>query len=277
MDRTIKSIIAGAEKAAQERHTINEDDYINSDGLWVCGKCNTPKQVKIELCGEILTPMCLCECEGKRFENDKKELQRALYIDHLRAEAFSDQRMLEWTFDNDDKADPKTIDIAKRYAEKFKEMNGKGLILFGDVGTGKSYAAACIVNELIQKRIPCKMTNFARIINELSSGFEGRQEYIDNFNRYDLLVIDDLAAERDTEYMSENVYNIIDARYRSGKALIVTTNLTADELKNAEEVRKQRIYSRLLEMCMPIEVKGKDRRKTKLKEDLSKYKELLGI
>ena len=74
--------------------------------------------------------------------------------------------------------------------------------------------------------------------------------------------------------MDEIVQSIIDSRYRSGKPLIVTTNLTAQELKNPLDIRKQRVYSRLFEMCIPIEVKGKDRRKEKLK---SSYDELAGL
>ena len=107
--------------------------------------------------------------------------------------------------------------------------------------------------------------------------FEGKQEYIDELNRFSLLVIDDLASERDTEYMNEMVIDIIDARYRSGKPLIVTTNLTAQELNNPKDIRKKRVYSRLLEMCVPLEVKGTDRRKNNAVKERSKINDMLGI
>ena len=81
-----------------------------------------------------------------------------------------------------------------------------------------------------------------------------------------LLVIDDLASERRTEYMDEMVTNVIDSRYRNGKPVIITTNLTADEMVYSEDVNRQRIYSRLYEMCVFYEVKGDDRRKSKQKD-----------
>jgi DNA replication protein DnaC len=100
------------------------------------------------------------------------------------------------------------------------------------------------------------MTNFARLTNSLWA-IKEKQSYLDNLNKYSLLVIDDFAAERDTEYMNEMVFQVIDARYRSGLPLIITTNLTARELKTPNTVNKQRVYGRILEMCYPIEVKGK--------------------
>ena len=118
------------------------------------------------------------------------------------------------------------------------------------------------------------MTNFARLTNVISGMYEGKQEYLDRLNEYDLMVIDDLASERNTEYMGEIVQNIIDSRYRSGLPLIITTNLTADELKHPADIRKERVYSRLFEMCIPIEVKYQDRRKNRLKAE---YEPLMAL
>ena len=197
----------------------------------------------------------------------------------LRSTCFHDRTMVDWTFENDDGANPRIMAIAKRYVDKFKEMKAdhKGLLLFGKVGVGKTYASACIANALIEKGVPCMVTNFSRLINTLESLRERKQEYLDELNDYELLVIDDLASERNTEYMQEFVMQIIDARDRSGLPLIVTTNLTAQELKNPSDMQKQRIYSRLLGMCVPIEVKGEDRRKSALKSDFSKYSDMLGL
>ena len=117
------------------------------------------------------------------------------------------------------------------------------------------------------------MTNFSRLVNVINNSFEGRQKYIDSLNEFDLLIIDDLAAERDTEFMAEQIMSIIDARYRAG---IVTTNLTAQELSGATDIRKQRVFSRLIEMCVPITVTGRDRRKAKAAQN-SEIMGLLGL
>jgi DNA replication protein DnaC len=186
--------------------------------------------------------------------------------------------MQDWTFANDDGEGGQIISIARRYVENFDKMreDGKGLLLFGGVGCGKTYASACIANALIDKGIPCMVTNFARIANTVQGTFE-KQEVYDSFNRYSLLVLDDLAAERKTEYMQEIVFSVIDSRYRAKLPTIVTSNLTAEAIKNPADVAYQRIFSRLLEMCVPIEVKGEDRRRKILKDSFSEYSELLGI
>ena len=159
---------------------------------------------------------------------------------------------------------------------QFREQ-GKGLLLFGSVGTGKTFHAACIANALIDTGVPCLVTNFARIANTVQGLFEGRQEYYDSLNKFPLLVLDDLSAERKTEYMQEIVFNVIDARYRAKLPLIVTTNLTREELMHPADITYQRIFSRLFEMCTPIEIAGTDRRHDALKKDIAATKQLLGL
>lgn len=256
-------------------------DYIQ-DGILFCGKCNTPKQTKISVGGRIWTPACMCECEAERFRQRQEKMEREASLDavrRLRSMGFSDRDMQKFTFDRDDGSNEKLSQVARKYVEIFAQMQmrGKGLLLYGSVGTGKTFISACIANALIDRGHPCLVTNFARLVNTLQSMHEGRQRYVDDLNRFDLLVIDDLASERETSYMGEIVQSIIDARYRTGKPLIVTTNLTAKEMKHPDDIRKQRIYSRLFEMCIPIEVKGADRRKETLKQDYMDIGKELGI
>ena len=276
-----ESVINGVEQAAADRIKPEQGDYI-VDGLLFCGKCQTPKQVRVTFFGHERTPYCLCKCAAEQREREEKERKRReheLRIQEKRKAGFPDKDLINCTFANDDHANEKISNVAQRYAANFDSMlkDGKGLLLFGGVGTGKTFTAACIANALIDKGYDCLVTNFARLINTISGMYAGKQEYIDSLNAFDLLIIDDLAAERDTEYMNEIVYNIVDSRYRAGLPMIITTNLTADELKNPVDVRKQRVYSRLLEICIPIEVTGEDRRRTRLKRDFSEYKNILGL
>ena len=302
------------EKRAEISITSNEGDYV-LDGLLHCGKCNTPKQTKVEIFGKVRMPMCLCKCEAARVERENQERERlelefefekakyhfesktdllawlnyrpykispkliAARIELMREICFAEDDMRNWTFANDDGTNEKIMRAMQNYVANFDTMKeqGKGLILFGTVGTGKTYAAAAIANALIDAGVPVYMTNFARIANTVSGLFEGKQEYYDSLNRFPLLVIDDLAAERKTEYMSEIVFNVIDSRYRAGLPLIVTTNLTAEELKHPSELGYKRTFSRLLEMCLPVKVEGKDKRIEKLKADIQPMKDLLGL
>lgn len=271
------------QEASRDVH-YEEGDYLNENGLLTCGKCHTPKQCRFIASwdGKEKKPYTLCDCARERQDAEEQARQAQnlrIEINRLRKLGFPDSEMADWTFAHDDGTDPKTTSIAHKYVDNFPEMKkrGKGLLLYGPVGTGKTYAAACIANELISQGRPCLVTNFARIMNTLQGMFDGKQRYLDDFNRLDLLVIDDLAAERDTSYVHEMIFNIIDSRYRSGKPLIVTSNLTQTELTAPCSVDKKRIYSRLLEMCVPIEVKGNDRREKKLRDDSADMARLLGL
>lgn len=276
------NIVNSMVNTANESNAIADGDYIDSDGLLCCGKCNTRKQKRLELLGKEVTVMIPCKCreeELDRQEAEDKERNRIADISRMKETGFQDKTMRDCTFENDDGSNQWLTNIAKSYVENFEEMkNGnKGLLFFGGVGVGKTYASACIANALIEKGYPCLVTNFARLINNMENMRNNKQEFLDELNDYDLLVIDDFASERNTEYMQEFVYQIIDSRYRSGLPIIITTNLTSQELKNPADMSKQRIYSRLLGMCMPIDVKGTDRRKKTLINDYGKYAKLLGL
>lgn len=244
-----------------------DGDYIGEDGLLYCGKCHTKKQVRLTLpSGQVVTPRCICKCEKGRIdkeEQEQRDREKIMQIERYRSVGFADKELKRCRFSIDDNKNAEITNVAKNYVKKFDYMkkNGRGLLLYGGVGTGKTFIASCIANALIDECIPCMVTNISRIVNQLSGMFEGKQAYIDSLSKYSLLVIDDFGMERSTDYVNEIVYNVIDTRYRSGLPLIVTTNLSDDDMKNTEDLAKKRIYSRILEMCFPVSVGGTDRRK----------------
>ena len=182
------------------------------------------------------------------------------------------------TFENDLGYNPKQMSMAKRFVQHWDEFrkSSMGLLLWGNVGTGKSFIAGCIANALLDQGVPVMMTNFARLLNKLTDMYSGdRNAYINSFNSFPLLIIDDLGVERNSEFAREQVFNIIDSRYRSQLPMIVTTNLTVDELKNPADLARARIYDRVLERCTAIKVNDQNIRKLNMAENLTKAKQLL--
>lgn len=274
-------MFSGIELMASRAIPKETEDYVQ-DGLLHCGKCHTPKQCEVVLFGQVRKPMCLCKCANERREKaEAEQKQRELRIkaDRFRRMGFPESDMQNWNFENDDMSNARLTQAMHNYVDNFKAMlkDGKGLLLHGTVGTGKTYAACEVANALIDKGYPVLVTNFARLTNTLQGMFDGKQEYIDSLNRFALLVIDDLGAERKSEFMQEMVYNIIDSRYRSGLPMIVTTNLAMDEIKSTESIGNARIYDRVLERCFPIEVTGASKRRKAVRESYADMKDLLGL
>lgn len=248
-----------------------ENDYVK-DGLLHCGICNEPKECIITIMDIKRTVPCLCKCgeeERTRKADEVRKDEEMRYIRDLRSKGFSKEEMKLYTFENDDNFNPKISQVAKNYANNFLLMKskGKGLIFSGDVGCGKTYLACCIANNLIDKGHSCLVTNFSELINRLTGMYEGKQDYLDELNQYELLIIDDLGAERSTDYVDEIVWNIIDARYRKGLPMIITTNLKRTDLESNANLSRSRVYSRLLEMCLVLDLKSNDRRKKTVTPD----------
>ena len=252
------------------------EQYRGEDGLIYCGKCHTPVQCRITFEGRERIMPCICKCqkeERERQEQRMKEEEQLLYVRRLKATGIQERHLQDWTFAS--ATDTPSIQMAKRYTENWKKVKAEnlGLLLWGDVGTGKSFLAACIANALLEKGVPVLMTNFSKILNQMGAMYsDERYRYIASFNRFSLLIIDDLGIERNTEYALEQVYAVVDERYKAGLPLIITTNLTISQLRNPEDVAHARIYSRILEMCTPVHVPGLDRRTAigKSKQELVK-------
>ena len=151
-----------------------------------------------------------------------------------------------------------------------------GLLLWGDVGTGKSFFAGCVANALLDKGVPVLMTNFAKILNSLTGIYpQDRNEFINSLNQYSLLIIDDLGVERNSEFALEQVFHVIDSRYRSMKPMIITTNLTLEELKHPEDLAHSRIYDRILERCVPLKINNQNIRELNAVANMSEARKLL--
>ena len=260
---------------------LRSDEYIVNDGLIYCSKCHTPRQKRIEVSGKTIEPRCMCACQTEDYDRREQERKHREFLDIVaknRSIGLPDSSLRKHTFENDLGYNPKQIRMAKRYVQHWEEMqkNSTGLLLWGDVGTGKSFIAGCIANALLDKGVPVIMTNFARLLNKLTDMYAGdRNAYIDSFKRYPLMIIDDLGVERNSEFAREQVFSVIDSRYRSELPMIVTTNLTLEELQHPEDLSRSRIYDRVLERCLPIRVNDQNIRELNQVATFAQAKQLL--
>ncbi len=259
---------------------LEPGDYTGEDGLLYCGKCRTPKQFRMEappLEGRLLPHPCRCEQERLDREAAEQEAHRHRQaVADLKRRGFTDPAMKGWTFANDNGKCPQ-MKHARFYVEHWDTMQEEniGYLLWGGVGTGKSYFAGCIANALMEQEVTVRMTNFALILNDLTASFEGRNDYIARLCRAPLLILDDFGMERGTGYGLEQVYNVIDSRYRNRKPLIVTTNLSLQDLQYPQDTAHARIYDRLLEMCAPIRFSGENFRRATAQDKLARLKNLM--
>ena len=110
------------------------------------------------------------------------------------------------------------------------------------------------------------MTNFAQIASDLQGAFDKRSVH-NRLLRADLIVLDDLAAERDTSFMQEVVFQVVEELSGAGKPMILTSNLSPQEFLHPAELSRSRVFSRVAEVCTIISVTGADRRMERRKAE----------
>lgn len=269
-------------KSLNVPNTISEKDYVGDDGLIYCHKCHTRKQSKQHFLGRDWSMPIMCECERAEFEKqeaieERREFERK--IDRNKRACFPTSMYEEWTFANDDGSNQRISSAMQRYVANFSDFrdSGKGLLLYGAVGTGKTFYAAAIANALLAQGYKVLFTSLARLGNRIQSTFNGKQDIIDSLCDYNLIILDDIKTERDTPTMNEHVYQVINTIYQSGIPMICTTNVSIEEIKNPGSKDQSRIYDRILERCHPVEVSGENRRKTKVIDDYRHTRDLLGL
>ena len=263
--------------------TYNKETHYAKDGHIYCKACNEQIDGKpIPFFNNtIFLPRVDCKCDIERKEQEKLR-EKLMKQDGLRRNCFISRNQIAYTFENaDEYTDNDIIRKAKNYVKHFEEMreDNIGLLLYGSVGSGKTYIACAIANAIITEySCTVKMRNFAQILNDLQKcGFNlDRNEYINSLTNSTLFILDDFGIERNTEYALEQIYNVINARYLKARPTIITTNLNFKDIETEQDdVMLNRIYSRIIEMCLPLRVTGQDRRKSQSKEKKKKAQNLI--
>ena len=244
-----------------------EGDERLEDGNIRCGKCGGMKTCHgTGVLEGVLLPV-LCECrEREEVErlNAVREAEKERRRDELRRIGFASSTYREKTFAADLAPEGPVSNACRKYCEQWEELKKSniGLLIYGDVGTGKSFYACCIANEIIDRyREQVYVTTIPTLIAALQS-FDNRDAMLATIESVTLLVLDDLGAERETSFAEEQLFTIVDHRLLAGKPTIITTNLSLKEIKNPNTLSQRRIFDRVLEMC-PAQLRcdGRNRRK----------------
>ena len=143
--------------------------------------------------------------------------------------------------------------------QDFIKNKGKGLFLFGPAGTGKTHLAVMVAQEIDEE---VRFVKIPKLLLSLKANFDGKgwenEQIIERLAKIPVLILDDLGAEKASEWVAETLYILIDERYGNMKPTVFTSNYSASELADR---LGDRIVSRIMEMCRVIEIKTTDKRK----------------
>jgi DNA replication protein DnaC len=181
------------------------------------------------------------------------------------------RRYREVSFDREpllsiERANPHVVREVRRYVLTIGEQldAGRGVWFTGDVGTGKTTLAMLISKAAMEADRTVAIYSLPRLLGQLRDSYSeaarhSLSDLIDRLSAVDLLHIDDVGAEQSSPWVLEQLYTIINTRYEDGRAVMLTTNLPDDELKDQIG---HRTVSRLNEMCTVLLLHGEDQRES---------------
>jgi len=230
----------------------NPGDYVGPDtGLLMCGRCGEPRQLIARLPHDRIMPRG-CACVRKEWEQkaaEDKAAEERGRIRELRKAGIPDPGLRAKTFDSSTPS--RQLEQAQKYVEAWPRMaeHNIGMLFWGGTGSGKTHTAACVANALIDRGIRAGVTSTAGL---MAVAYNDRPAELRRLVSLDLLVLDDLGAERDSAYAMETVYAVVDGRLKAGRPMVVTTNLSLSDIRNPGDMGRERIYQRVLEACQPV-------------------------
>ncbi|MBV8955991.1 MAG: ATP-binding protein [Solirubrobacterales bacterium] len=196
-----------------------------------------------------------CRCRAQRIVLAKARSLSAVIPKRYRDVAFDRPPVTD--------IDPQVAAAARRFVDRIDEKleSGRGLWFMGPVGTGKTTLAMLVSKAALKAGRSVAIYSLPRLLNEIRDTHRAERshvELLDRLTAVDLLHVDDVGAERTTDWVLEELYSIVNARYEDERSMVVTTNIL-DREALCEQIT-ERTVSRLTEMCDELPLLGHDRR-----------------
>ena len=235
-----------------------------------CSKCKGLIYCKNRLEGHVLYPKendnqlifsyAPCKFQKEAIKQEKNRISR-------------DKDILNASMKDIDK-DKERLEVIK-WLKKFYDnydKNGecKGLYLHGNFGCGKTYLISALFNELSKKRISSEIVYFPELLRDIKSDFDSYADRMDYLENVDLLLIDDIGAEKVTDWSRDEILGtILQKRMNNYKTTFFTSNLSIEGLESHlrlnnfsdDEIKAKRIIERVKQLCDVIELQGENKRK----------------
>ncbi len=251
---------------------LNENEMKNLL-LETCNKCGTNKYKEIEILNNKMLVKIQCPCEEAEQLAALKNLaniQKEVIMSKCKSISIVDKKTFSETFE-DAKLNTQEVKemmgLAKKYCLEFNKVlkENSNLYLFGETGVGKSYLSNCIYNYL-NKKYTVLMINMPMYLLHLSKGYSEADtretEILQVLESVDLLIIDDLAREKISEWNLEKTMNIIEKRIGMCTPILITSNYSIENLKarysGIDEFN--RLADRIKGACLDVEYKGTSKR-----------------
>jgi DNA replication protein DnaC len=203
-----------------------------------------------------------CECRAERLSRGRSRGISSVIPARYRGVSFDRPPVADMARDLQTKA---AVEEVRAFVEDLEVRldEGRGLWLFGDTGTGKTTLAMLISKAALKAGHTVAIYSLPKLLARIRRTYDsepGGDSYLSFFERLtsvDLLHIDDLGAEKRSDWVLEQLYSLVNERYESQRSVLITTNLPHEEL---EEQIGSRTVSRLNEICDQVAVHGDDRR-----------------
>jgi DNA replication protein DnaC len=203
-----------------------------------------------------------CECRERRIAQARTRGVRSVLPAKYQGVSFDRPPIADMA------RDPRAasvVDVVRQYIDELEQRiaDGRGLWIEGSVGTGKTTLAMLVSRKAIEAGFTVAIYSLPRLLARIRRTYDGETgqlsylEFFERLTSVDLLQIDDLGAEKRSDWVLEQLYAIVDERYAANRSILVTTNL---DLTQLEAQIGERTVSRLAEMCEVLHLHGEDRR-----------------